>query len=110
MAIKGMDALRKQLTELATAKGLAKGLNKATLRVERTAKELAPVNTGFLKASISSNVYDDYGEVVAGTEYAKFLEFGTFKMVAQPFMHPALEYNRKFIVEDIKNAMREELK
>lgn len=109
MNIKGMDKLEKQLIEIAKAKGLAKGIQKATLRVENSAKDLSPVDTGFNRASINSNVFETYGEVVAGTEYAMSLEFGTHKMVAQPFMYPALEMNRKAIVEDIKEALRKEM-
>ena len=109
MSIEGMDKIMKQLTGVAKARGLAKGVKKATLRVERTAKQLSPVLTGFNKASINSRIHDTYGEVVAGTDYASHLEFGTYKMAAQPFMFPAINKHRQDIIDDIKDAIRKEM-
>ncbi len=105
MSLEGLDSLLSKLDKISQAKGLQNGISKATLRVERTAKDLSPVDTGFNKAAINSNVYPTYGEVVAGTEYARDLEYGTYKMAAQPFMFPALELNRKFILEDIREGL-----
>lgn len=107
--LQGKESLERKLEKLAQLK-LQKGLEKATLRVERDAKLLAPVDTGFTKASINSTVRENYGEVYAGTEYALFLELGTWKMPAQPFMFPALEQNKEKIIEDLASDVREALK
>ena len=37
------------------------------------------------------------GQIIAATEYAVHLEFGTSQMAARPFMTPALRQNRKKI-------------
>lgn len=50
----------------------------------------APVRTGNLRSSIGSSSQKKEGEVFAGAEYAAFVEYGTYKMPAQPFLGPAV--------------------
>jgi len=76
-------------------------------RVTATAKSLCPVDTGFLKSSImwkvpgqdgghqGGEVLDaeatkDGGLVGSAMEYAIYVEFGTRKMGAQPYLRPAI--------------------
>ena len=42
--------------------------------------------------------------------YGKFVEFGTTKMSARPFLGPAYEKNKREIVETIKDTLKEGLK
>ena len=53
-------------------------------------------DTGFLQSNIVLNI--NASGLVANVEsrasYSKFLEFGTVKMKARPFMFPALEENK----------------
>lgn len=53
-------------------------------------------DTGYLVNNIFLNVdVDQLGaSVESRAEYSSFLEFGTSKMAARPFMQPALEENR----------------
>jgi len=75
------------------------------VRVAERAKEIVPLRTGHLLESISA-VFDEDVEdpdsdgsprafepvqVVADTPYASFVEFGTSKMTARPFLGPAGE-------------------
>lgn len=46
------------------------------------------------------------GKVVAKTKYANWLEFGTIKMAARPFMHPALEKNKAWISNRLALAVK----
>lgn len=73
---------------------VAKGVVAATLRVERSAKRLCPVDTGRLRASITHALeHDTLGFVgIVGTdvEYAPYVELGTERAPAQPFLRPAL--------------------
>lgn len=68
-----------------------------TLRCEARAKVYCPVDTGYLKGSISSSFEGDgrygamTGTVTAGANYARYVEYGTSKMGAQPFMNPAFD-------------------
>lgn len=68
-------------------------LLKLTLQVEARAKELCPVDTGRLRSSITSAIETE-GDTIVGVvgtdvEYASFVEFGTQRMDAQPFLTPA---------------------
>lgn len=75
---------------------MAKAVVKKTAKdIEKSAKTLAPVDTGNLKNSITTsdlrNVTQESpsAEVRASANYAQYLEFGTSRMPAQPFMGPA---------------------
>lgn len=48
--------------------------------------------------------------VVASAPYARFVEFGTRKMAAQPFMLPAALYQRSQILNIVIAAVRKALK
>lgn len=70
-------------------------INKVTFDVEASAKDRAPVDTGFLKNSGSSVIGRLKNIVQFTAEYATFQEFGTRFMAANPFLIPALEQHRK---------------
>ena len=60
---------------------------------ERIAKNLAPVDTGNLRSSIKRDKVDDKRAAVdanndGSAPYAAFVEYGTSRMGAQPFMRP----------------------
>lgn len=54
------------------------------------AEALVPVDTGFLKSSIHAEIAGLTLEMFAGAEYAGYVEYGTWKMAAQPFFEPAV--------------------
>lgn len=58
--------------------------------VKDRAQELAAVDTGEMRDSIHVE-REDQGryQVVASAAHSKFVEYGTHKMAAQPFMTPA---------------------
>lgn len=66
----------------------------ATL-VERSAKGFVPVKTGTLKRSITHQPTVPKRSVRVGTNviYGPFVEMGTSKMSARPYLRPALEAN-----------------
>lgn len=61
--------------------------------VARIAKTKVPVDTGATRESITASINRDALSATIGptTYYAPFLEYGTSRMTARPFMHPALE-------------------
>lgn len=56
------------------------------------AVDLVPVDTGYLQSTISASSDDWSITAEASAEYAQYVEFGTWKMAAQPYFIPALEY------------------
>lgn len=70
-------------------------VRKVTEDVERDAKILAPVDTGNLRNSISSDVDNTRtgasGVIGPTANYAGYVEFGTSRMAPQPYMGPALD-------------------
>ena len=68
-----------------------------------SAKSLCPVDTGRLQPSIN---VQPAGNISADTEYAVFVEFGTSKMAAQPYLVPALLSNTQAILSAIAEAIK----
>lgn len=69
-------------------------VRKAALDVEAKAKAAVPVDTGATRNSIGVDVTGDGGlQAAVGptTSYAPYLENGTRRMRARPFMAPALD-------------------
>lgn len=59
---------------------------------EGGAKQRAAVDTGFMRNSIAvEKVGPGQRRLFVGAAYGPFVEFGTWKMAAQPFVIPAVE-------------------
>jgi HK97 gp10 family phage protein len=73
------------------------------------ARQLAPVDTGELRDSITFEVRRTATTfaivVLAGAEHALYVELGTSRMSAQPYLRPVLdrigEQYRQFLAEEI---------
>lgn len=65
-----------------------------------------PVRTGALRMSIRKNVQGTYGKVTGtvftDSPYAWFIEYGTQKITPRPFMRPAFDLNKDFIIKIFK--------
>ena len=90
-----LQAALKAVPEV-VAEELGKGVRDLVLLVEGEAKKRCPVDTGKLRASITP-VIESWaaGYVGTNTEYAPYVEYGTRKMPAQPYLEPAFEEGRK---------------
>ena len=77
--------------------------------IEADAKNVVPVDTGNLKNSIDVEFENDglTAIVAPHTEYAAFVEFGTRRMSAQPYMIPAAERNRPAFIAAMKQMLKE---
>jgi HK97 gp10 family phage protein len=60
-------------------------------KCESYAKDYCPVDTGALRSSIHAEFPKNVlAEVIADTNYAMYVEMGTYKMAAQPYLQPAV--------------------
>lgn len=60
------------------------------------------INGEMVKGALESIVRAGSGVV----KYARMLEFGTIRMAARPFFQPAVESNRKWIMDRMKQAVQ----
>ncbi len=137
--VEGTEKLIERLKLIADGTGTEEGLYKACALVEAEAKKNAPKDTGELRRSITSKVYERNesleGIVFTPLEYAPYVEYGTGLFAEneggrkdvpwnyqddrgewhstrgqhpKPFMRPALDENRKKILELLKGGMLNE--
>lgn len=134
--IEGIDEVLEKLEKLLNTETIKQSMGKACAVVEAAAKQNAPKDTGALRNSITSKVeYRDghiEGVVFTPLEYAPYIEYGTGLFAEsggrkdvpwnyqddkgewhstsgqkpQPFMRPAIEDNRKKILEILKESIK----
>lgn len=86
-------------------------MNAAENTISARAAELCPVDTGNLRQSIQTrDVSEDSSvKITVGPRlenytndvyYAPYVEFGTYKMAAQPYLRPAFEEEKAACVEE----------
>lgn len=82
---------------------------KTAFDVEAHAKNVVPVDTGALKNSISTEFENDglTAIIAPHMEYAAFVEYGTRRMSAQPYMTPAAEAVRPAFIGAMKQMLQE---
>lgn len=70
-------------------------VHKAAADIEQQAKARAPVDTGHLRSSISTtltgNKHHSSAEVGPTAHYGRYVEQGTSRMAAQPYLVPAMD-------------------
>lgn len=96
----------KKAVEAATVRALTG----AALIVQGAAKGLSPVDTGNLRSSISHEVNPDHAKIGTNVEYAPYLEYGTVKMAAQPYLRPGLDNNKRAIETSMSEVYRAAIK
>ena len=108
-SVTGAEAIARKFATAAVvvpAVAVPTGLDKAALLVLRRAKQKTPVDTGTLKLSeIKIDVSPAERDVVAFADYSVYVEFGTYKMAAQPYMRPALDESQDQIQELLGHAV-----
>ena len=71
------------------------------------AKDLAPVDTGALKGSITLEIKQSQATISSPLEYAAPVEYGTSRQAAQPYMRPAAEEARRQLPGIAKAVFRQ---
>lgn len=57
----------------------------------QVSRNLVPVDTGYLRSTLSASYSDTYCSAETICEYAQYVEYGTWKQIAQPYFEPAIE-------------------
>jgi HK97 gp10 family phage protein len=109
MTVRGGEQLRRNLDRLAGAQrrqAQQDGLEAGARIVETHAKVLCPVDTGFLRNSIQVDSVTPMEAIIAPhTDYAEYVEFGTSRMEAQPYMRPGLDEHEDEIVQAVRDTV-----
>lgn len=74
------------------------------------AKNNAPVVSGELKNSIETVSDNGKSYVVVGADHGGFVEFGTSKMAAQPYLAPAVREVRRRMAKHYKKVVTDGIK
>lgn len=108
--IAGMSKLTAQLNEIGlafTVDDLAEG----ALVIAQQAENNCPVDTGYLRSTVFVQENGDDVEIGFEAPYASYVEFGTYKMAAQPFLRPAFDEAElqalSAIVDSVTKKMRD---
>lgn len=100
---RGTGMVEKTAQESIKNKGTGRSYTRRGITHTASAPGQPPAtDSGFLGQNITMNVKSMpngtiVGQVISAAPYSKALEFGTTKMMARPFMQPALEKNRRKI-------------
>jgi HK97 gp10 family phage protein len=85
-ALKYVKQMEKELES-----DVRRAVKESSYLMEAQAKALAPVRTNYLRSNIKTTIKDGgmSSEVISHAEYSLFVEFGTSKQEAQPYMMPS---------------------
>ena len=90
--VQGADALAGSLRRLGKDLTDWSAVNAAAgAAVAADAKRRAPHRTGALAGSIAATSSSDGANIAAGARYARYVEYGTRRRAARPYLHPALQ-------------------
>lgn len=83
-------------------------IRKGAETVCAAAQSRCPVDTGRLRSSIGVSAEGMEAVISADTEYASYVEFGTSKAAANPYLVPSLLENTEKITAAMAAALTEE--
>lgn len=99
--------------QVITKEAIRIALLRGALKMELAAKEMCPVDTGRLRGSITTDkryIQKFLVEVGTNVDYGSYVEFGTKKMDARPYLFPAFFMFEGEIIKDIKKILDKRLK
>ncbi|WP_413509805.1 HK97-gp10 family putative phage morphogenesis protein [Carnobacterium maltaromaticum] len=99
--VSGMEQLTREII-----KEIEGATQETGLRIERSAARKAPFDTGFLSQSIAYlRKAPLVAEVTAFADYAWYVENGTRRMYAQPFLFPAVKEESERYFRVLRNIV-----
>lgn len=90
----------------------AEAMKVTVAEAQAKAKEIAPKRTGVMAGNInvlpvSKGLLSIKGTFIAEEYYSSYVEFGTRKMAAEPFMRPAVSWATSRFTNTTVNKMKE---
>lgn len=86
-------------------RGIPVAMEKCGLVAEGYAKRLCPVDTGRLRNSIAHAVQGKVAYIGTNVEYGPYVEMGTSRTRAQPFLRPAAQNHTEQYKQIIKSTL-----
>lgn len=117
IGLRELDTALQNLAWPAARRALRKGMRAGANVVRDEARAKAPVRTGNLKRKIRTRERSEEGgnmrfavEIPRDAFYGRFLEYGTSKMAAKPFLRPAAENKTEAAVTRMRDSLEEAIK
>ena len=112
MQLIGLSRLNKAIrnVRLVIPKSVKTGMRRGANLIRMEARRRVPVKTGFLRSTIGAEIRIPKRDIVeavafATAFYAPFVEFGTSRNRAQPFLRPALEIKGPEAIKILKDIL-----
>jgi len=115
ISVFGDKEIAKKFQQLSNQKEvLESSVLSGSLLVQNSAKEKAPYRTGNLRRSIHAEILEATNtrakaKVGTDVEYARPVEYGTKNRRAKPYLRPALHENKQAVINEIRDALREQI-
>lgn len=113
----GLDKLMEDFgtTAEATIEAADSAMKTTTGQVQDQAKQIAPKRTGYMANNILVEPVKKTAASVTGTvnakaDYSSFVEFGTYKMSAEPFIRPAVSAGQSLFIKTTTDKLKEAAK
>lgn len=105
--VKGLQALDQKLARNMQMKEVRQIVRTNGAEMNETAQRKAPVDTSFLRRSITFSMLDNGFSAMslAGADYGGYVEWGTRFMPAQPYMKPAYIAQKAKFLADMKRLV-----
>ena len=104
----GLEKLQKKLKQNVRMEDVRRVVHVNGAEMQAKAQQKAPVDTGYLKRSIGLEFTDGgmSAEVEPKADYGAYVELGTRKMEAQPYLKPAFEEQSKEFRKDMQKLVK----
>lgn len=105
MKISGCEQVISALRSIGDASHIEHALLLSAEAAANAARSLCPVDTGKLRDSISAQASGNTAVISASAPYAAYVELGTYKSGAQPYLVPSLTAAESSIIEALSGAI-----
>ena len=112
----GEDETKRAIRDYVEAvrRGTAALIEEYTLRISRSAKARAPVDTGALRDSIRTEILKAANEIIGRVTAGEGLpdiraivqEYGSRYQNAQPYLHPSFEEHYRDFIRDLATLLK----